>query len=1139
MLQAVAGNPDFVRLLDFGLAKFTAEGTQTSMAIGTPAYMAPEQVTRRGIGPWTDLYAVGVMAFELLTGRRPFPGRTQQEVMVRKIDPSYDPTGQLADLELPEPAVSFLRCALAPAPEDRYRDTGALRSALRAVFEVATETRFLATAHRELDGLLESSELARLRREHERLAEENRRLRQAQASSTSRLDDREDLSPSHTQKASDPVTAVEPEQTGKPHTNANQIGLVGEAHPPPRRPVRLGVRRAAVRAAALLLPVALVLALGLMLRRPDAPPSWSAAEIADPQMVDVFAAHARAAEVAAAERELSAARERVERLEDPPMALLERLERAKWGKVSAELLARIEGGEDVTLAEADAILNPPRYSADAVFPREVVFHGFRDVSHAGTAADGWLVHRLLPSRREKGTVQLCEGGRAPASRFLVDTPAAEVSFRDDATCDLEQLARLGSLRRLDVRIDPEDPLASVGGLVHGRHLVELRIDDVTRWLRDLDVLPELGELRKLTLDDVAQAADLSSLGALDALQHLSLAFGGAFSRDAEGTADLGFLADIPTLEVLSLSFVGREDAAFRIPELPLPSVRHLRIGGIPNGEAGGETLAALAGKLPEVEVLHLDAQGAPSVDLAFVSSMSSLEALEIVLGRPRNGGPTGKPVDLRPLAALEGLRHLRLRVHPSRRWPGGALANLSALGQLRSLEDLELSGCACLAQLPGEDKLSFLRDGLSSLRSLRLQLDCLSPGSDEFSALATLENLRYLDLRLGSGGRADGVPVFADLSPLGELTALRTLVLHGVGDAPQLDSLSKLRGLEYLDLELLQSKVTDLGPLGELETLDTLKLKLSRCRVSDLDFARELDGLRHLVLDVSSQKNGESPVLDISGLGGLVELRTLHVGLDDATTAEGFASLGELTLLEELVVADPTHLGFLRRLKHLRTLSIEAEGDCSIRDLSPLAELPWLEDLKLYIPRCLARDLAPLGRLHALRGLTLELGPAIESLAFEPGLPLLDGLRLYLQDSELAHLGTLAPLPAVQGVSLMVSGSNPTDISALGRLSRLASMTAELESSSGITAIHGWEGLERLKWLDLRLGPNLTDLSGLARLPAIRELSLGAKHAGLPDLDPIEGLDHLERLSLYGSQTPDLAERKKALRAALPQTYIP
>lgn len=81
MLQDVEGDPSFVRVLDFGLVKFLGEDGPRSRVMGTPAYMAPEQLLKGELGPWTDLYALGAIAFELLTGRRAFAGRTDKEVL--------------------------------------------------------------------------------------------------------------------------------------------------------------------------------------------------------------------------------------------------------------------------------------------------------------------------------------------------------------------------------------------------------------------------------------------------------------------------------------------------------------------------------------------------------------------------------------------------------------------------------------------------------------------------------------------------------------------------------------------------------------------------------------------------------------------------------------------------------------------------------------------------------------------------------------------------------------------------------------------------------------------------------------------------------------------------------------------------
>jgi hypothetical protein len=84
-----------IKIADFGIAKATnrlqSGGTlaltSTGVAVGTPHYMAPEQAIASGIGPWTDLYSVGMIAFELLVGRPPFADTDQaMAVLLRQVN---------------------------------------------------------------------------------------------------------------------------------------------------------------------------------------------------------------------------------------------------------------------------------------------------------------------------------------------------------------------------------------------------------------------------------------------------------------------------------------------------------------------------------------------------------------------------------------------------------------------------------------------------------------------------------------------------------------------------------------------------------------------------------------------------------------------------------------------------------------------------------------------------------------------------------------------------------------------------------------------------------------------------------------------------------------------------------------------
>jgi serine/threonine protein kinase len=96
-----------IKIADFGIAKAVGEAatssfrTATGMAIGTPVYMAPEQALAAEIGPWTDLYAAGVIAYELLVGRVPFEGGdTPMAILYKHVnDPIPPPLERRPDLD--------------------------------------------------------------------------------------------------------------------------------------------------------------------------------------------------------------------------------------------------------------------------------------------------------------------------------------------------------------------------------------------------------------------------------------------------------------------------------------------------------------------------------------------------------------------------------------------------------------------------------------------------------------------------------------------------------------------------------------------------------------------------------------------------------------------------------------------------------------------------------------------------------------------------------------------------------------------------------------------------------------------------------------------------------------------------------
>ena len=94
-----------VKIADFGIAKALREAgrpelTAVGTTVGTPAYMAPEQAMDAELGPWTDLYATGAIAYELLVGRVPFSGENPTAVLLKHVnDPPVPPVWLRPDLD--------------------------------------------------------------------------------------------------------------------------------------------------------------------------------------------------------------------------------------------------------------------------------------------------------------------------------------------------------------------------------------------------------------------------------------------------------------------------------------------------------------------------------------------------------------------------------------------------------------------------------------------------------------------------------------------------------------------------------------------------------------------------------------------------------------------------------------------------------------------------------------------------------------------------------------------------------------------------------------------------------------------------------------------------------------------------------
>ena len=120
-----------VKLMDFGIAKDVdlVALTQQGMAVGTPAYMSPEQVTGAQLDPRTDLFSLGVLLYEAVTGARPFQGKTAGEIFAKIRDGKYTPLHKAAP-HVPAPLSNVVKRALEVKPEKRFPDAAAMRREL-------------------------------------------------------------------------------------------------------------------------------------------------------------------------------------------------------------------------------------------------------------------------------------------------------------------------------------------------------------------------------------------------------------------------------------------------------------------------------------------------------------------------------------------------------------------------------------------------------------------------------------------------------------------------------------------------------------------------------------------------------------------------------------------------------------------------------------------------------------------------------------------------------------------------------------------------------------------------------------------------------------------------------------------------
>ncbi|MFH0900387.1 MAG: protein kinase [Pseudomonadota bacterium] len=142
-------------VMDFGIARMSERTTRltgTGQTMGTVRYMSPEQVRGLTVGPQSDLYSLGVAMFEAVSGKTPFDGATQYEILSQHLT-AAPPALRSRGIDIPEALEAVIMRALRKRPHERFGDAAEFRSALEALLEIGSGE--LKSVENRGDGLTE------------------------------------------------------------------------------------------------------------------------------------------------------------------------------------------------------------------------------------------------------------------------------------------------------------------------------------------------------------------------------------------------------------------------------------------------------------------------------------------------------------------------------------------------------------------------------------------------------------------------------------------------------------------------------------------------------------------------------------------------------------------------------------------------------------------------------------------------------------------------------------------------------------------------------------------------------------------------------------------------------------------------
>lgn len=161
MLIDFEGKKDFVKVVDFGIAKLMPSSgkqsqnlTQTGEVFGSPIYMSPEQCMAQSLDARSDIYSMGAMIYEALTGQPPLMGQSIIDTMQMHMSTPPKPFKEIRpDLSIPDALERVVLKALAKKPEQRYQSMQELRDAMEGVSKLMDQEKLFGASPQRKGGV--------------------------------------------------------------------------------------------------------------------------------------------------------------------------------------------------------------------------------------------------------------------------------------------------------------------------------------------------------------------------------------------------------------------------------------------------------------------------------------------------------------------------------------------------------------------------------------------------------------------------------------------------------------------------------------------------------------------------------------------------------------------------------------------------------------------------------------------------------------------------------------------------------------------------------------------------------------------------------------------------------------------------